>query len=191
MLIDVVSSVARNLVPIGLIVALLIFAEMAIRGRTLRSLRTQLSIFVLVWIAAELPRSLIVIGFIRASEDLRTFGLVAHTISMVLFGVVLVLQFYKVPIGGSHLLEAIDDSLNELLGKSAAKAVKFYVEPSIATTNITEYSRSLRKIFLDGGKLLETRIAVKLYEKLGLQFTEKPGYGLVQYVQEAQTKRMA
>ena len=96
MVIEIISPIARNLVPIGLVIALVIFAAMALKGKTLRSLRAQLSIFVLVWIAAELPRSLIVSGFIRSSPELTTFGLLGHTISMIVFGVILVLSLIHI-----------------------------------------------------------------------------------------------
>lgn len=190
MVIEIISPIARNLVPIGLVMALVIFAAMALKGKTLRSLRAQLSIFVLVWIAAELPRSLIVSGFIRASPELTTFGLLGHTISMIVFGVILVYRFYRLPVGRSQLLKAVDEGLREVLGESGAKAVKFYVEPSIATTNIAQYTKSLRKLFAAGAETLERRIAAKLYESVGLQFVEKAGYDLAQYVKEAQMKRV-
>ena len=189
MVLEIISPIARNLVPIGLVIALVIFAAMALKGKTLRSLRAQLSIFVLVWIAAELPRSLIVSGFIRAIPELTTFGLMGHTISMIVFGVILVYRFYRIPVGRSQLLKAIDEGLREVLGESGAKAVKFYVEPSIAITNIAQYVKSLRKIFVAGEEMLERKIADKLYESVGLQFVEKAGYDLAQYVKEAQLKR--
>lgn len=190
MVVEIISPIARNLVPLGLIIALVIFAAMALKGKTLSSLRAQLSMFLLIWIAAELPRSLIVSGFIRASPEIMIFGALGHTISMIVFGIILVYRFYKLPVGKSQLLKAIDAGLNEILGESGAKAVKFYLEPSLATTNIVEYTKSLRKIFTAGAEVLERRMAAKLYEMLGLQFVEKAGYDLAQYVKEAQMKRV-
>lgn len=192
-ILEAISPVARNLVPAGLIIALLIFAWMALKGRTLRSLRAQLSVFVLVWIAAELPRSLILLGFIKPTPELTSFGIPAHTTSMVVFGVVIVYRFYKLRVSGKisrgQLPDAIHEGLNGVLGESGARAIEFYVDPSIAIKNIAEYRKSLRKLFSVGGEVLETKIAANFYAKLGLQFVEKAGYDLARYVQEASTKR--
>ena len=189
MVLEWISPMARNLVPAGLVIALVIFAQMAIRAKTLRTLRAQLAIFVLIWIAAELPRSLIVSGVLTASTAATNWGLTFHTASMVAFGIILVYRSYRLPVGGTNLLSAIDEGLGEVLGESGALALKFYVEPSIATVNIAGYSRSLGRIFPKGGEILERKIAARLYEKLGLQFEEKVGYDLARYVLEAQTKR--
>ena len=189
MILDVISSIARNLVPIGLIIAFVIFADLALKGKTLRSLRALLSIFVLVWIAAEFPRALIVIGLITPTPDLALLGFMAHTLSMIVFGVIIVSQFYKLPISGAPLVRAINEGLDESLGEGAARALKFYVEPSIAARNIAEFTNSLRKILTVGEDLIEKKIAAKLYENVGLQFVEKPGYDLAKYVQEAQAKQ--
>ena len=56
-------------------------------------------------------------------------------------------------------------------------------------TFTSEASGSLRKIFAVGAEILERKIAAKLYESVGLQFVEKAGYDLAQYVKEAQLKR--
>ena len=191
MMLEMASQLARKLVPLGLVVALVIFASMALKARTLWSFRAQLSIFVLIWIAAELPRSLIVAGLVNFSADLSLFGLEAHTVSMVAFGVILVYRFFRLPTGKTQLLKAIDEGLREALGDSPAKAIEFYVEPAIATVSIEGYTRALRRIFKVGSDVIEKRIAAKFCGSIGVEFVEKPGYDLAQYIREAQSKLVA
>jgi hypothetical protein len=102
---------------------------------------------------------------------------------------VLVFQFYRLPLGATNLVQAINESLKEALGEGASKALRFYVDPSVATRNLAGYTASLRKILLTGEEAVEKKIAAKLYEKLGLPFVEKPGYDLARYVEEAQKTR--
>ena len=96
MVLDVVSGVARDIVPIGLIIALGLFGRLAVRGKTLRSLQVELSIFLTIWIVAELLRSLLELGLIAGSTGLQLIGLELHTISMVAFGLLITIRVYRI-----------------------------------------------------------------------------------------------
>lgn len=96
MLVDQIAGVLINLVPAGLVVALAFFLRLAMTSKTWRSLQAQLSVFMSVWIVAELVRALVALGLIRGSADLTTIGIVIHTSAMVLFGVFIILRIYRV-----------------------------------------------------------------------------------------------
>ena len=96
LILDIVSVFARNLVPAGLIIALGLFGWLALRVKTLRSLQVELSIFLIIWIIAELLRSLLVAGVISGSPSLQLIGLEIHTISMVAFGFLITVRIYRI-----------------------------------------------------------------------------------------------
>jgi hypothetical protein len=83
-------------VPIALAIAFILFARLAIKSKTVRSLQAQLSIFILIWDVAELLRSLLLLNVISASASLQLLGLEIHTIAMVAFGAFMLLRFYRV-----------------------------------------------------------------------------------------------
>lgn len=60
---------------------------------------------------------------------------------------------------------AVDSALNEMIGESGAKALKFYVDTSLIVKDPDYYSLQLRKIFNgseSGAQMLERRIAANL-----------------------------
>ena len=83
------------LIPIALIIAFILFARLAIISKSLRTLQAQLSIFILIWVAAELLRSLLLLNVISASASLQLLGLEVHTAAMVAFGVFMLSRYYK------------------------------------------------------------------------------------------------
>jgi hypothetical protein len=93
--VELISYVSRLIVPFGLVVALALFGSSAIRSKTLRSLPAQLSVFVIIWVVAELLRSLLLFDVIRASPELQLVGLVIHTVSMIAFGLFIVTRYYR------------------------------------------------------------------------------------------------
>jgi hypothetical protein len=86
----------RDAVPIALIVALILFARLAIKSRSLSSLQSQLSIFLVIWTIAELLRSLLILNLISASYSLQLLGFEIHTAAMIAFGVFMLSRYYKV-----------------------------------------------------------------------------------------------
>ena len=82
--------------PIALGIAFILFARLAIKSKTIRSLQAQLSIFILIWDVAELLRSLLLLNVISASASLQLLGLEIHTVAMVAFGTFMLVRFYRV-----------------------------------------------------------------------------------------------
>ena len=91
-----ISSALRNLVPVMLVVALVLFARLAIKSKSLSSLQSQLSVFLMIWIVAELLRALLAVGLIAATPALQLLGFEIHTAAMVAFGGFLLFRFYRV-----------------------------------------------------------------------------------------------
>ena len=63
------------------------------------------------------------------------------------------------------LMKAVDAALEEALGSSAAKALKFYVDTSQVARDPLGFSMQLRKIFSgseEGAKLIEEKISISL-----------------------------
>jgi hypothetical protein len=85
---------ATYLVPVALAVAFILFARLAIVSKSLRTLQAQLSIFILIWIVAELLRSLLLLNVISASLAMQTLGLEIHTAAMVAFGAFMLSRYY-------------------------------------------------------------------------------------------------
>ena len=83
------------------------------------------------------------------------------------------------------IMKAIDDGLLEIFGPATARAVEFYVDPSIASTDMVQYTKLLQKIFGEGSKIVEDKVAEKLYSNLHLQFQKIENYRLWDYVVEA------
>lgn len=96
MVLELISETARNIVPFGLVIALILLVRLGIKAKSVRSLQAELSIFLTVWVVAELLRSLFVLGVIGATPDLQFFGLLIHTASMTAFGVFLMVRYYSV-----------------------------------------------------------------------------------------------
>jgi len=91
-----VSDALRNLVPVMLVVSLILFARLAIKSRSLSSLQSQLSVFLMIWIVAELLRALLAVGLVAATPALQLLGFEIHTAAMVAFGGFLLFRFYRV-----------------------------------------------------------------------------------------------
>ncbi len=89
------------------------------------------------------------------------------------------------------LLEAADESLTDLLGAKVRQATYVSLERNygLAREAIPEkcekFGSSLEKIFGVGGRTIGKVIAKKLFSRLGLEFSEKFGYQIQDYVKEA------
>jgi len=93
---------ATYLVPVSLIIAFILFARLAIVSKSIRSLQAQLSIFIIVWIVAELLRSLLLLNVISASASLQLLGLEIHTAAMLAFGVFMLSRYYRAASSSSN-----------------------------------------------------------------------------------------
>jgi hypothetical protein len=90
-----IPETATYLVPVTLIIAFILFARLAIVSKSIRTLQAQLSIFIIVWIVAELLRSLLLLNVISASESMQLLGLEIHTAAMLAFGVFMLSRYYR------------------------------------------------------------------------------------------------
>jgi hypothetical protein len=86
------------------------------------------------------------------------------------------------------LLESIDESLTDLLGRRAREAVYDYLERNrqLARDEIPrrleDFGKLLNETFGKGHKTIAKVIAKKLYSKLGWTFVEVPDYELTDYL---------
>jgi len=87
---------AAVLVPVVLGIAIVIFAWLAFKAKSISSLQTQLSIFLIVWALAELLRALLIIGVISATAQNVIIGLEVHTFAMLAFGFFMIFRYYRV-----------------------------------------------------------------------------------------------
>ena len=88
------------------------------------------------------------------------------------------------------LLEAVDDGLLTL-GESGRKAIYFHLQNlySIKREDIPDqpeaFVEGLRKIFGKGAEVIEKAMAKSLYNRLGMKYDEKKGYGFLAYLNDA------
>ncbi|TMI07824.1 hypothetical protein E6H34_07065 [Candidatus Bathyarchaeota archaeon] len=75
---------AQTYTLIVILLASIVFARLALKGKNLGSYRVQLSVFILIWAAAEMPRAASNLGLVSAS-DYGTLGLFLHMVSMAAF----------------------------------------------------------------------------------------------------------
>jgi hypothetical protein len=92
-----------------------------------------------------------------------------------------------------QLLEAVDDTLKELLSEQFRTVFYDYMRTAFSLPRnsipkrLDDFQSALTKTLGDTGRaVLEKAIAKRLYSKLGLSFTERPGCTLLQYVEEAE-----
>ena len=83
---DPVLLIAEVYSFIGIVAATVIFTRLAVKGRTIGNFRFQLSIFILIWVAAEIPHVLDALGVLDVSS-FQTPGLLLHLVSMIVFAV--------------------------------------------------------------------------------------------------------
>src|SRR5690349_7021180 len=80
------STITETFTLIGILVSGAIFVRLAFKAKSLGSFRFQLSLFMLVWVGAEVPHVLETLGLIVVGS-LDSIGLAAHMISMAVFAI--------------------------------------------------------------------------------------------------------
>jgi hypothetical protein len=91
----IVQNLAEAFTLTGILISASLFAWMAIKNPSFRSLHFDFAIIVLIWAAAEIPRSLSTFGFLNiAGIDL--FGTWVHFISMLFIGLFVSLRTIKI-----------------------------------------------------------------------------------------------
>jgi hypothetical protein len=91
---DLVILAAQTYTLICILLASIVFARLALKGKSLGSFRLQLSLFILIWAAAEMPRAASNLGLISTSSY-GTMGLFLHMISMAAFAVFVGAKSFK------------------------------------------------------------------------------------------------
>jgi hypothetical protein len=82
---DTLVAIMEMFTLSGILFSGIIFARLAFKAKNIGSFRFQLSIFMLVWVTAEIPHVAETLGWITTSYD--DIGLALHIISMALFAI--------------------------------------------------------------------------------------------------------
>lgn len=92
------------------------------------------------------------------------------------------------------LLEAIDQTLADLLGRRAREAIydhferKCYMAREEVPQRLGEFCNILQANFGRAGTTIERAIAKRFYSRLEKRFIDYPGYGLVDYVEKVSSQ---
>ncbi len=89
-----IVGIMENFSLVGLVVAFFVFSWLSIRARSLGSFRFQLSIFMLVWISAEVPHIAETLGLV-GDLGFGLFGLTLHMVSMFSFALFVGARSYR------------------------------------------------------------------------------------------------
>jgi len=88
--------------------------------------------------------------------------------------------------------ESVDQGLSDLLGSNVKFALYEYWKTGFSISRdqmhlkVNDFGKALEKTFGLSHRTVARYIAKKFYLKLGLDFTEKPQYGLAEYVRNAE-----
>jgi len=81
-----IATVMELVTLTGILVSGGIFTRLAFKAKSIGGFRFQLSLFMLVWVASEVPHVLQTLGLIDATPY-DSFGLAAHMTSMAIFAI--------------------------------------------------------------------------------------------------------
>ncbi|HZY94510.1 MAG TPA: hypothetical protein VFE98_06575 [Candidatus Bathyarchaeia archaeon] len=93
-MVDPVVSFAQNFTLIGVLVAFIIFARLALKAGSIGAFRFQLSAFIILWVIAEIPYSLSALGYIDISSY-QMLGTEFHVASMMAFALFVGIRSYN------------------------------------------------------------------------------------------------
>src|SRR5919199_7002468 len=106
---DIVFSSFGSLTLILLVVALGIFAWLAIRSRNIKSFQFQISIFILIWMTGEIVDLLGEEGVVELFST-SEIGAYVHVIAMAMFSAMLWIRFYLSERSGKRIADALQES---------------------------------------------------------------------------------
>jgi len=91
---DIIVQAAETFTLVGVLMAAAIFARLALKAPSIGSFRFQLSVFILIWVVAEVPHIAESIGIISVGsfDDL---GLAVHMVSMAAFAFFVGIRSYS------------------------------------------------------------------------------------------------
>ncbi len=91
---DLLVQLMETFTLTGVLISAAIFTRLALKARSIGSFRFQLSIFMLVWVAAEIPHIAETLGLI-AVGSFDELGLEVHMMSMAVFALFVGSRSYK------------------------------------------------------------------------------------------------
>jgi bacteriorhodopsin len=98
-----------NLTLVLLLIALGIFAWLATRSRNIKSFQFQISIFILIWITAEIVDLLGEEGVVELFST-SEIGVYVHVLAMAMFSAMLWIRFYLSERSGRRIADTLQES---------------------------------------------------------------------------------
>lgn len=92
-----------------LLIALGIFAWLAIRSRNIKSFQFQISIFILIWMTGEIVDLLGEEGVVELFST-SEIGVYVHVLAMAMFSAMLWIRFYLSERSGKRIADALQES---------------------------------------------------------------------------------
>ena len=92
-----------------LLIALGIFAWLAIRSRNIKSFQFQISIFILIWMTGEIVDLLGEEGVVELFST-SEIGVYVHVLAMTMFSAMLWIRFYLSERSGKRIADALQES---------------------------------------------------------------------------------
>ena len=92
-----------------LLIALGIFAWLAIRSRNIKSFQFQISIFILIWMTGEIVDLLGEEGVVELFS-INEIGVYVHVLAMAMFSAMLWIRFYLSERSGKRIADTLQES---------------------------------------------------------------------------------
>lgn len=91
---DALLLIAETFTLVGVLAAFVLFARLALKAKSVGSMRFQLSIFILIWAIAEILHVTETLG-LSSGSSLDDLGLGVHMVSMAAFAIFLGAKSYN------------------------------------------------------------------------------------------------
>jgi bacteriorhodopsin len=106
---DTAFSSFGSLTLILLVIALGIFVWLTARSRNIKSFQFQISVFILIWITAEIIDLLGEEGVIQLFST-SEIGMYVHVLAMAMFSAMIWIRFYLSEKSGKRMADALQES---------------------------------------------------------------------------------
>jgi hypothetical protein len=105
---DIVFSSFGSLTLILLVIALGIFVWLTARSRNIKSFQFQISVFILIWVIAEIIDLLGEEGVIELFST-SDIGMYVHVLAMAMFSAMIWIRFYLSEKSGKRMADALQE----------------------------------------------------------------------------------
>ena len=105
---DIVFSSFGSLTLILLVIALGIFVWLTARSRNIKSFQFQISVFILIWVIAEIIDLLGEEGVIELFST-SDIGMYVHVLAMAMFSAMIWIRFYLSDKSGKRMADALQE----------------------------------------------------------------------------------